>query len=115
MRISDWSSDVCSSDLTDLRAARSEVGNVSTLIVGRDLKSGAGPRRALLEDESDLLTVQPRLLVTAMFCLLERGSQPPQEADLFGREDKQLQKAAAVQILGHAWKSENSRGREGWD
>src|SRR3546814_11793116 len=43
MRISDWSSDVCSSDLTDLYFARQQVGE-RLLQAGENLPDGAQPQ-----------------------------------------------------------------------
>src|SRR3546814_2482536 len=92
MRISYWSSDVCSS----YREAGGRAG------------------RVFLQDQGDLLALQPRLLEGGVLRFRERGRQAQEVADLVGGEVEGLQEAPAAEIDGHGsprWFGEIRRDR----
>ena len=87
--------------VTDLRAARLQVGDVRALVLRGDLERGAGPRRGLLEDQRDVLAGEARLLVAAVLGGLEVGGQLEQELQLLGREVELLEEAAVAEVERH--------------
>src|SRR3546814_16351783 len=72
MRISDWSSDVCSSDLVDALLAAGESGEAAALAQGADAVAPAGEdlvRIALMRD------VPVQLVPRRLDHVVQRGSQ----------------------------------------
>src|SRR5690606_27779673 len=57
--------------LADLRSGWAEIGDMRALVMGRDLETGTGARRVLLEDQRDVAALQPLYLLASAFCLLE--------------------------------------------
>ena len=65
-----------------LRPARVEVGDVRALVVGRDLERRARARGGLLEDQRDLLALEPAGLGAGVLGGLQRGGQPQELGEL---------------------------------
>ena len=78
--------------VADLRAGRSQVGDVGALVVGGHLEGAAGAGGGLLEDQGDVLALQPLLLVAAVLGRFQVGRQLEQELELLGGEVQLLQK-----------------------
>src|SRR5271157_5504453 len=84
-----------------LRAGRVEVGHVRALVVCRHLEPGPGAGGGLLEDEGDLLALEPLALRAGVLRDLERLRQLQQVAQLARFEVDLLQKTAIAQIESH--------------
>jgi hypothetical protein len=72
--------------VADMAATGAKNGDMRTLIVGRDLKAGAGPRRVLLEDQGDVPPRQTRLFGAGNLRCFELRRQLQQNADFSRRE-----------------------------
>src|SRR3546814_13663119 len=107
MRISDWSSDVCSSDLLD--QARFGVARWRLRLVALDLDTGLGERVALCHRGQ-----QARVLVvrTVIATFVIKGKEAGEFHDLSRRAQDRLARAVA-QIDAGALRSEERRvGKE---
>ena len=87
--------------VADMAAAGAKVGDMGALVIGGHLEAGAGACRILLEDQGDVSAQQPRLLGAGVFCGLEFGGQPEEEADFGRRIVVEREQAAAAKIDGH--------------
>ena len=80
--------------VADLRAGWSQVGHMRALVIGGHFKGTARAGRGLLKDEGDVLTLEPRLLETAVLGGLEVGGQLEQKLEFFRRKVELLDEAA---------------------
>src|SRR3546814_15096116 len=97
MRISDWSSDVCSSDLSLGNKGRTEAGDVQVMSAG----SGIRHAEYNLEDETTTLFqiwVMPR----------SRGGQPSWGAKPFRSEERRVGKEC-VSTCRSRWSPDHSK------
>src|SRR6185312_5469780 len=84
--------------VTELRAGRVEIGDVGALVERGDLERRPRARRRLLEDQRDLLALQPLHLTAGVLGDLHRLRQLQQETQLPWREIDLLEKAAVAQV-----------------
>ena len=84
--------------VAELRSGRVEVGDVSTLVERGHLERRPGARRRLLEDQRDLLAVEPLDLAPGVLGDLQRLRQLQEEAQLAGLEVDLLDEAAIAQV-----------------
>jgi hypothetical protein len=82
-----------------LRAARVEVCDVRALVVGAHLERRARARGALLEDQRDLLAVQPPRLGARVLRRLQGARESQEILELARAEVELLQKAAVAQVV----------------
>ena len=87
--------------VTDMGSTRAEIRHMRTLIMGRHLKRTPSPRRCLLKNEGDVLSLEHGLLSPGVFGLLELGSESNEEFDLFGAVVRQRQQMTILQIECH--------------
>src|SRR5690606_13703724 len=85
----------------DLGAARVQVGDVSTLVVGGNLEGAAGAGGGLLKDQGNVLAAELRLLGPRILGGLQVGRQCDQEHQLLGGEVEFLDKTAITQVERH--------------
>ena len=86
-----------------LRPGRVEVGHVRALVERGHLERRPGPGRGLLEDQRDLLALQPLALGAGVLGDLERLRQPQQVPQLGRGEVDLLEEAAVFQVERHGW------------
>ena len=98
--------------VADLRAGRAEIGDVRALVVSGDLEAGARAGRGFFEDQRDVLSFEPLLLVAALFRRLEIGGEAQKKADFVGRDVEQGKKASAVKIERHGVLRSQTGSRE---
>ena len=98
-----------------LRSGRVEVGHVRALVERCHLERRAGPGGGFLEDQRDLLALQPLALGARILGDLERLRQPQQETQLVRLEVDLLEKAAVAQVECHliSWFRTRGRARSG--
>src|SRR3546814_6855377 len=111
MRISDWSSDVCSSDLVGRRACRPDAGCCRKgryLRYGRLRPSGGrlatSPRPAVLRDTSGKPPAHVGYPVKSLKILLEIHRWPP--PDTMARWQVQPRDTGPVECAGSSFRSE---------
>jgi hypothetical protein len=71
------------------------------LVEGGDLERAAGAGRRLLEHQDDVAAEQARLLAAGALGRLQARAELDQMQDLGGREVRELEEVAAVEIDGH--------------
>ena len=86
--------------VADLRSLGTEVGHVRALVVGRHLERAARAGRGLLEDQDDLLLLQPLLLGPAALRGFQLGGEIQQADELLLREEANVEEIAALQADG---------------
>ena len=87
--------------VSDLAPARTEVGDVGALVIGRYLEPGACAGRILLEDERNVPPLEPRLLAAGQLGGLQLCSKTQQKPNLRCGQVIDAQQAPAFEVDWH--------------
>src|SRR5476651_99777 len=87
--------------VADLRRHRVDVGDVGTLVVGRDFEGATGAGRGFFEDQRDVLALQVWTLGAGVFGAFEVPGQVDQVVELASGVVHQAQQAAVAHVKSH--------------
>ncbi len=85
----------------DLRAGRTQVRDMGTLVVGCHFKGAAGAGGGLLENQGDVLALHPRLFGAGVFGALQVTGQIKEILYFLGGKVEQLEEAAVSEVVSH--------------